>query len=92
MQKDDIEKLAKLMALDMQRITQERRTKPKENKDRLYKVTLSFRPMFGLRGFGETVFVLAKNDVEAEKKAESNKRFKDWEVSCIERQKEVLIF
>lgn len=62
-----------------------------KNENRLYKVTLDFRSMFGACAFGETVFVLAKSDVEAEEKAESDKRFKGWKTRCVERQKGILI-
>ena len=52
---------------------------------------MDFRSMFGACAFGETVFVLAKSDVEAEEKAESDKRFKGWKARCVERQKGILI-
>jgi len=67
MQKEDIEKLAQLLALDIQRVMQEKGLEKKKANDRLYEV---FRSRVVCKVHeSDSVFVLAENDREAERKA-----------------------
>lgn len=61
-------------------------TKPKEDEDRLYKVTRS--QITCKVNITEMVYVFAKNDWEAERKAELN----GWRVNTVEVQRHKVIF
>lgn len=86
MQKEDIEKLAQLLALDIQRIMQGKGLEKKKANDRLYEVCRS-RVVCKVHE-SDSVFVLAENDREAERKA----KVYGWEVNNVIALNRELIF
>ncbi len=86
MQKEDIEKLAQLLALDIPRIMQLNGLFNKKPNDRLYEV---FRTRVVCKAHeSDSVFVLAENDREAERKA----KVYGWEVNNVIALNRELIF